>query len=211
MTKMTNLKDAPVNANIGEQHCQFLNDIIAPSIFKKLETPSVWNEIFPAPCYNSNFSWATDCIRVLGQENLGTFVDLGAKEAKDITSIEFSDSVDRIDLYDKGAELVASATEIEKYQMWTTNAGLSSTSYIDQLVSAAVSRYNRVHNQFFFFGDGRRTKGLFGNPALVDIPKEKLMASPLRLDRGGTGWKHNDFQRRYIRIEFRDVDGRTER
>ena len=156
----------PINNDQSYRHCQFLNDVFARRIFEKLETPSTWNSIFPAECYHSDFSWANDCVTILGKESIGTFTDMGPKEAKDVPSIDFSDKKERINLYDVESSIKASTEEIEKYQAWTSNAGLTETSYINQLVNSAVNRYNYIHNHFFFFGDGRRTKGLFDNDAM---------------------------------------------
>jgi hypothetical protein len=161
----------PINNDPSYRHSQFLNDVFSRKIFEKLQTPSTWNSIFPAECYHSDFSWANDCVTVLGKESSGTFVEMGPKEAKDVPTIDFSDTKERINLYDYESSIRASTEEIEKYQAWTSNAGLSETSYITQLVNSAVNRYNYIHNQSFFFGDGKRTKGLFDNPAMKILPR----------------------------------------
>jgi hypothetical protein len=166
---ITNVQNNDIDDGGSYIHRQFLNKFFKNTLFKKLEPPVTWNSILPADCYYSNFSWQIDSMNVIGKESLGTFTDMGLKEMKDVPTIEFSETTERIDLYSKESRLVASGAEIDKYQAWTSEAGLQETSYITQLIDSAVDRYNYFQNQFFFRGDGKNTHGLLNSPAMMNL------------------------------------------
>jgi hypothetical protein len=150
----------------NENHRQFLNDVLNKEVFKRLETPVTWNSVLPQRCYQYDFNWSADCVTVLGKDRVGTFADMGLKEAKDVPTVEFSLKRERIDVYGKEVDVEVTSDEMEHFRLWTSVAGLSENSFVNQLVESVVDEYNATHNRLFFFGDGQKTKGLFNNAAV---------------------------------------------